>query len=229
MKGSPVRVRASALKALLRGHFWELLSTFTRNEKGSGWEPAPTFYLSCRDFRHLALVRLCPATSKRPPSRSLESAPSNASVRLSLSDGRPGTDGWASWRGGRGGVLRPLPPGPCGAPRVEGRVSCRPGPAGLGATTASLPSSALIQKVPVGPTDREITSLRPIAIARAAASRARRIRAAIPTPLGSSALEALDDPTRRFRPVHPPRAPVRWTPSQGKKTHCPERLTRDDE
>jgi len=133
MKGSPVRVRASALKALLRGHFWELLSTFTRNEKGSGWEPAPTFYLSCRDFRHLALVRLCPTTSKRPPSTSLKSAPSNASVRLSLSDGRPGTDGWASWRGGRGGVLRPLPPGPFGAPRVEGRVSCRPGPAGLGA------------------------------------------------------------------------------------------------
>ena len=150
MKGSPVRVRASALKALLRGHFWELLSTFTRNEKGSGWESAPTFYVSCRDFRHLALVRLCPTTSKRPPSTSLKSAPSNASVRLSLSDGRPGTDGWASWRGGRGGVLRPLPPGPFGAPRVEGRVSCRPGPAGLGATTASLPSSALIQEGPRG-------------------------------------------------------------------------------
>ena len=209
MKGSPVRVRASALKALLRGHFWELLSTFTRNEKSSGWESAPTFYLSCRDFRHLALVRLCPTTSKRPPSTSLKSAPSNASVRLSLSDGRPGTDGWASWRGGRGGVLRPLPPGPFGAPRVEGRMSCRPGPAGLGPTTASLPSSALIQKV------------RPIAIARPVASRARRIRAAIPTPLGSSALEALDDPTRRFRPVHPPRAPVRWTPSQGKKRTAP--------
>jgi hypothetical protein len=33
MKGSPVRVRASALKALLRGYFCEVLSTFTSTER----------------------------------------------------------------------------------------------------------------------------------------------------------------------------------------------------
>jgi hypothetical protein len=117
MKGSLVRVRASALKALLRGYFLEPLSTFTRLSrvvKGPGAEPA--CYLP--GFCGLEVARGASTTFENvhQPSTGLQSSPANARVcRKMVATSRHRPNGFAAsgYRVAGRGVGRgpPLTPG----------------------------------------------------------------------------------------------------------------------